>query len=443
VLVQLHLNVTMRERDIAKGTASLPLMMRAGLISTGRRLAEEGDVPVYHLTQYGRLRLDADQARYGRAGEAQPLAPKDDLRGKALAEERSSPLPADAFGVLSLVSYAGRFKLASTDFHPHLKTVIFSLAVSGFIGPTSDSLPERLAITERGKARMYAVIDIRRIPAPTFDSMLVPEVVARMRALPPITGNLSDVLVKPAQDWLDKPKHANFRRYLADQSGAHACTYGVDHYFWPVESFADPSLHPLHGEPESVWEQVQGSRRPAHSHGVDPNGGHSQTLYTGEHSHFAGVADGGHSQSLHTGEHSYFRGVTGPGRAHHLHVSSEGQHTHGVSGPRDYMKPGATYVRGDQVYCAETHQSIGPTGNRGPVCDPGLPTHNPAPTAENAPLRVRLYPDGAMVIDNPQLPLKVMPVPYSDTDKTPPVTMTLDAALRKNLSLFVKTIAKE
>jgi hypothetical protein len=95
-------------------------------------------------------------------------------------------------------------------------------------------------------------------------------------------------------------------------------------------------------------------------------------------------------------------------------------------------------------WTAHAHKAIDGGYTHGPVVLGNPPViADAAPTAENAPLRVRLYPDGAMVIDNPQLPLKVMPVPYSDTDKTPPVTMTLDAALGKNLSLFVKTIAKE
>jgi hypothetical protein len=333
VLVQLRSNVTMRERDIAKGTASLTLMMRAGLISTGRRIADEGDVPVYHLTQYGRLRLDADESRYGIA---------------------------------------------------------------------------------------------------------------------PLTGNLSDVLVKPHVHSVADQQHAHA---ITDPSGAHSNSlHTPSHSHGITDSGHSQSLSC--GPASPSWG------RPTYRRGLALHDAETHELvgwmgpddsgltvgYPPEwtaHSHTAQVIDGGHSQTLHTGEHSYFRGVTGPGRAHHLHVSSEGQHTHGVSGPRDYMKPGATYVRGNQVYCAETHQSIGPTGNRGPVCDPGLPTHNPAPTAENGPLRVRLYADGAMVIDNPHLPLKVFPVPYSDTDKTPPVTMTLDAALGKNLSLFVKTIAKE
>jgi hypothetical protein len=272
-------------------------------------------------------------------------AAKEARRTEAMNTERRFPLPRDAYNVLCVLNHAGANRLKRADF-AHCADVLPKLEYLGLIARGIDLDGEMLSITERGKSRMYAVIDLWAVGAPTFDAVLTPEAAARVRALPPLTGNLSDVLV--------------------------------------------PNPH---------------------SHGVDPNGGHSFALHTHTPSHSHGITDGGQ--------------------------------THGFSGPRDYMKPGATYVRGDQVYCAETHQSIGPTGNRGPVCDPGLPTHNPAPTAENGPLRVRLFADGAMVIDNPERPLAVYPVAHTGAHESDPVTMTLDSLLAKNLSLFVKTIAKE
>jgi hypothetical protein len=54
---------------------------------------------------------------------------------------------------------------------------------------------------------------------------------------------------------------------------------------------------------------------------------------------------------------------------------------------------------------------------------------------EIAPLRVRLYSDGAMVIDTEATPLDV------DSEEDPEV-FSLDAALGSKLPLFLKSLAK-
>ena len=57
-------------------------------------------------------------------------------------------------------------------------------------------------------------------------------------------------------------------------------------------------------------------------------------------------------------------------------------------------------------------------------------------THEIGPLRLRLFSDGAMVIDTEATPLDV----HSEEE---PEVFTLDGALGANLPLFLKSVAKE
>jgi hypothetical protein len=57
-------------------------------------------------------------------------------------------------------------------------------------------------------------------------------------------------------------------------------------------------------------------------------------------------------------------------------------------------------------------------------------------TPEIGPLRLRLFADGAMVIDNPANPVTLLPSAQIAE------TMMLDAAVAKNLPLFLQSIAK-
>jgi hypothetical protein len=237
VLVQLRANVTMRERDIAKGTASLPLMARAGLISTSIRLAEEGDIVVYHLTQYGRLRLDADESRYG---------------------------------------------------------------------------------------------------------------------IPPLTGNLSDVLVKPH-----------------------------------VHSVADQQ----------------------HTHGVT-DGGHSQTLHTGEHSHFAGVTDDGYHGCI-TGKDmyaSYPHGPHGPGVATPVALG----HAYPFGAPMTHDVPGLHHRSTELPYGIPGLTRAAPVEIELPPYEDESRDEWPRAKPLKTPLRARVFYDGSLVIDNPARPLVVRPMRPDD-----------------------------
>jgi hypothetical protein len=173
------------------------------------------------------------------------------------------------------------------------------------------------------------------------------------KKLPPLTGNLSDVLVKPH-----------------------------------VHSVADQQ----------------------HTHGVT-DGGHSQTLHTGEHSHFAGVTDGG-----------YFP-ISDPGPSHAVHA-----HGHqfapvalGHAYPSGAPNAHAPFPRPEDVEPQAAHGSAG---------------------AISGPLRLRLFADGSLVVDNPARPLAVYPVAHTGPHEADPITLTLDAAVAKNLPLFLQSIAK-
>jgi hypothetical protein len=68
---------------------------------------------------------------------------------------------------------------------------------------------------------------------------------------------------------------------------------------------------------------------------------------------------------------------------------------------------------------------------------------NGAATPEIAPLRLRLFADGSLVVDNPERPLAVYPLAHTGELEADPITLTLDGVLAKNLPLFLKSVAKE
>jgi hypothetical protein len=63
-------------------------------------------------------------------------------------------------------------------------------------------------------------------------------------------------------------------------------------------------------------------------------------------------------------------------------------------------------------------------------------------TPEIGPLRLRLFADGSLVVDNPARPLAVYPVAHVGAHEADPITLTLDGALAAGLPVFLKSLAK-